>query len=102
MRRLGGFEPSSTPLSCHDKRGGLTADTLTTSPGLLPASTTGIQSVMGWYAGYVEELQNFPKPMDAEQVTTVTAAVCVCCVSMCVFGRSVGRSRREGGAGCMV
>lgn len=27
----------------------------------------GIQNVMGWYAGYVEELLNFPKPMDAEQ-----------------------------------
>ncbi|TFJ81478.1 hypothetical protein NSK_007200 [Nannochloropsis salina CCMP1776] len=34
-------------------------------PGL--AEKRGIQNVMGWYAGYVEELQAFPKPMDSEQ-----------------------------------
>jgi len=34
----------------------------------LPSILAGIQNVMGWYAGYVEELQAFPKPMDSEQV----------------------------------
>jgi len=37
---------------------------------------------MGWYAGYVEELLAFPKPMDAEQV-----------------GREGREGGREGGEG---